>query len=311
MKNFETFVATVVAEIKGYLPEEYQDADVQIQEITKSNDRQLTGLVIKNEGNNIAPNIYLEGFFEKYEDGEDMEEILQEIANIRVDNEVQGFDADKITDLNQVKDHIVCKILNADMNKDYLEGKPHTIVEDLAVFYSVDLRWMGGDDSGHMSAPITDGILAQYGISQEELHQIAMNNLAKENLSFKSMRETLIDMLFPDGIIDETDPRVMMLPEEDESPEMYVLTNKDRLNGARAILDSKTMEGIAERVGGDFVIIPSSVHEVIIVPPNTLDTDTLNGMVQDVNAGQVAPEDRLSNHVYKYDSTSKKVVIAA
>lgn len=92
---------------------------------------------------------------------------------------------------------------------------------------------------------------------------------------------------------------------------MYVLTNAEKMNGAAAILDSKTMEGISEKLGGDFVIIPSSIHEVIILPLNTADTDTLNGMVNDVNASEVAPLDVLSNHVYKYDATAKKVVIAA
>ena len=93
--TFEEFKANVVEEIKDFLPEKYADASVTIQDVTKNNDRQLSGLTIRTEDNNIAPTIYLEGFFQKYEEGADMGDILQEIADARVSHEIeQGFDAE-------------------------------------------------------------------------------------------------------------------------------------------------------------------------------------------------------------------------
>ena len=84
---------------------------------------------------------------------------------------------------------------------------------------------------------------------------------------------------------------------------MYVLSNADKLNGAAALLDAKTMEDISEKLGGDFVVLPSSIHETIVLPLNEdMDRHTLEAMVQDVNATQVAPEERLSDHVYAYDA---------
>ncbi len=306
--TFDEFKENIVADIKDYLPEEYADAKVQIQDVVKNNDRQLSGLTIRTEDNNIAPTIYLEDFYKQYQDGADFGDIVQKLADLRVSHEIsKGFDTSRITDIDQVKDHIVCKILNADMNKDYLDNKPHTMVEDLAVFYAVDL---GGDHTGHMSAPITYGLLEQYGISQDELHQIAMDNLSNSDIEFRSMRDMLVDMMFPDGI-DENDPRAFMLPPEEETPTMFVLTNADKINGATCILDTKTMEDISEKIGGDFYIIPSSLHEVIILPDRPdIDKDTLEHMVHDVNAGEVAPEDRLSDHVYMYDSVEKEIVLA-
>lgn len=98
-----------------------------------------------------------------------------------------------------------------------------------------------------------------------------------------------------------------MLPPEEENPSMYVLSNAERLNGAAAILDAKTMEDISEKLGGDFVVLPSSIHETIVLPMNEdMDRQALETMVQDVNAGQVAPEERLSDHVYMYDSQEKE-----
>ena len=246
---------------------------------------------MRNEDSNIAPNIYLENFFAQYQDGEDLGDILQHIADIRVNHEMeQGFDVSKITDFDQVKDHIICKLVNAEMNADYLADKPHTLVEDLAVVYAVDL---GGGEGGRMSAPITNNLMEQ-----------------ESQIEFKTMRDVLVDMMFPDGI-QEGDPRAFMLPPEEENPSMYVLSNADKLNGAAALLDAKTMEDISEKLGGDFVVLPSSIHETIVLPLNEdMDRHTLEAMVQDVNAGQVAPEERLSDHVYMYDSQAKELVLA-
>ncbi|MCR5604754.1 MAG: DUF5688 family protein [Lachnospiraceae bacterium] len=165
-----------------------------------------------------------------------------------------------ITDLDQVRDHIICKLVNAEMNAEYLANKPHTRIEDLAVMYAVDL---GGSKEGHMTAVVTDNLLEMYGISKEE------------------------------------------------HPSMYVLSNSITLNGAAALLDAKTMEDISQKLGGDFIVLPSSIHEVIVLPADVeMDRRDLEAMVQDVNAGEVAPEDRLSDHVYMYDSKEKELVLA-
>ena len=308
MMDFEEFKNSVADQIKDFLPEKYADATVDLQEVTKNNDTVLTGILIKTEESNIAPNIYLEGYFEQYQDGRDMDDILQNIADVRVNHEMaQGFDVSALTDFDQVKDHVVCKLVNAEMNAEYLSDKPHTLIEDLAVVYAVDL---GGSEAGHMSAPITNSLMEQYGVTTEELHDIALHNLSESQIEFKTMRDVLVDMMFPDGI-QEDDPRAFMLPPEEENPSMYVLSNADKLNGAAALLDSKTMEDISEKLGGDFIVLPSSIHETIVLPLNEdMDRQTLEAMVQDVNAGQVAPEERLSDHVYMYDSQEKELVLA-
>ncbi len=308
MMDFEEFKNSVADRIKDFLPEKYADATVDLQEVTKNNGTVLTGVLIKTEESNIAPNIYLEGYFEQYQDGKDMDDILQNIVDVRVDHEMpQGFDVSALTDFDQVKDHVTCKLVNAEMNAAYLSDKPHTLIEDLAVVYAVDL---GGTEFGHMSAPITNSLMEQYGVTAEELHDIALHNLSESQIEFKTMRDVLVDMMFPDGI-QEGDPRAFMLPPEEEVPSMYVLSNAEKLNGAAALLDSKTMEDISEKLGGDFIVLPSSIHETIVLPLNEdMDRQTLEAMVQDVNAGQVAPSERLSDHVYMYDSQEKELVLA-
>ena len=308
MMDFEEFKNSVAEQIKDFLPEKYSDATVDLQEVTKNNDTVLTGLIIRTEDTNIAPNIHLDHYFEQYQDGRDMNDILQNIANVRVNNEMsQGFDVSKLKDFMQVKDHLACKLVNAELNSDYLADKPHTMMEDLAVMYVVDL---GKNKSGHLTAPVTDNLLEQYGVTVGELHDIALNNLAESQIEFKSIRDVLVEMMFPGGMR-EGDPRAFMIPPEEECPAMYVLSNEDKFNGAAVLLDSGTMENISEKFGGDFIVLPSSIHEAIILPASEdMDRQMLEFMVQSINAGEVPPEEKLSDHVYMYDSQEKELVLA-
>ena len=87
---------------------------------------------------------------------------------------------------------------------------------------------------------------------------------------------------------------------------MYVASNKERIHGAGVIAYPEFMEEAAKRLGGDFYVLPSSIHEVILIP-DTPDVSVLElqGIVQSVNVEQVAPEERLSDHIYHYDSKEK------
>lgn len=299
MMDFDEFKEKVKDNIKNYLPMQYEKANVSLQSVVKNNDVQLTGLMIRQEENNIAPFIYLDHYYEQYQNGMELPDIMKDIAELRVSSEQSvKLDISRITDFNQVKDNIICKLINGDMNEEYLADKPYTQIEDMAVIYVIDL---GSGAEGHMSSPITYDLMKRYGVDTQMLHEIAIHNLAKSEIVFKSMKDALMEIMFPDGVPEE-DPLAEILSAEDEIP-MYVLSNAEKLNGAASVLDKDTMETISEMLGGDFVVIPSSIHEVIILPmDDNVDKDELEGIIREVNTGQVAPEERLSYHAYQYDS---------
>ena len=122
------------------------------------------------------------------------------------------------------------------------------------------------------------------------------------------MTDMMVPQIMSDYGVDREEAIKMvndMVPTDDK---LFVLTNNQKLNGAAALLDEKMMEQIAERVGNDFYILPSSVHEVLIVPKEAgMDFKDLEAMVQEVNATQVAPQDKLSDHVYQYDNETREV----
>lgn len=309
--SFDEFKETIAEEIKAFLPDKYENADIQINTVHKNNE-ELTGITIRTGETNIAPNIYLDSYYESYLDGESMEDIMQNIADVRVEHEIEKpLDVDMITDYEKAKDRILPKIVGMERNEKYLEDKPFTQMEDLAVVYYVDMGRLGG---GTMSSPITENLMNSWGITREELHQSALSNMESKSVSsFKSMQEVMMEMMLPDmaerfgGDMDAARDAVSsMLPPDDGA--MYVLTNQEKLNGATALLDAKIMGEISEKFGENFFILPSSLHEVLIVPAREgMELSVLENMVQEVNATQVAPQDRLSDHVYKYDAQEQSV----
>lgn len=287
INSFANAVAQIIeAQAENYFPSTFEVNTVEIKEITKNNDQHLHGLLITKKGSNIAPNIYLESYYDMYKNGEEMETIIDEIARVRIDHDTPDINTDDLTDLDKVKDKITVRIFKADLNGEYLVNKPCKMVEDLAVTYAVNLS---SDPTGQMTMPITYDLLKHYEISEEELDKIAMDNLAKTEFDFKSMYDILKEMV-PEGF---------PMPPVDDS--MYVLTNKTKVNGAAAILDKGIMDKIAEQLGCDFVIIPSSIHEVIILKvENTTNVDDLKEMIGDVNNTELDPKEVLSDHPYIY-----------
>ena len=207
---------------------------------------------------------------------------------------------------DELKDKLTCKLVNAENNKEYLADKPHEIKEDMALSFVAVIEQR---DDGRLVLPITNEIMGKMGVDEKQLKDIALANLSEEKSKFMSMRDMLVGMMFPDGI-PENDPFVdMMLPPEEGPVKMYVLTNETGVNGAAKILDTNTMDDIAKELGGDFVVIPSSIHETIMLSMSEVyDYKELEAMVNEVNTGVVDPKDKLSDRVYVYDSKEHELV---
>lgn len=302
--RFEEFKVAVLNGIRDWLPEQFTTAEIGLQVVTKNNDIKLTGLTIRSVDSNIAPTIYLEGFYEKYQEGVEMPEILKRIAEIRIEHEVEGdFDASQITDFSKCRNRIFPKIVSAEWNAELLENCPYVLIEDLAVTFYIDL---GTYENGSMSVSVKNNLMHEWGVTADELYEIAVQNLSDADMgTFISMNELLSGMMLPDIMKEYDCDREaaeqilqMMMPPEST---MYVLTNKDMRHGACMVLDRKMMQKVIATVGNDFYIIPSSVHECIVLPAcENTNPSYLHEMVHEVNFSQVSVQDRLSENVYRY-----------
>ncbi|MBO4901717.1 MAG: hypothetical protein J5518_02860 [Lachnospiraceae bacterium] len=299
--DYEKFKEAVIEHVQEYLPDTYADAEISIHSVIKNNSVRLDGLMIKIPDSNIAPNIYLNHYYDQYKNGKDFDEILNEIASVRTHSCDNPFpEVGNLTCLEQIRDRIQAKLVNRTKNKEYLQDKPFTQIADLAVIYYISLK---ESDYGHASVIITDNMLSLYGISVEDLHSIALSNMRGKEAQFLTMAEVLRGLM-PD--VEDTFDHV--------DTTMYVLTNADKLNGAAMLLDIDTMDRIAEKIGTSYYILPSSVHETIIVPASITESSSLENlaeMVIEINGTQVAPDEVLSDHVYRYNYTDHTLEIAA
>lgn len=161
------------------------------------------------------------------------------------------------SDYEAAKDRLFIRVTNKETNADVLAGMPHKEVEDLAITYHV---LVNHDQNGIASAPVTDDLLRHYGVTAEQLHEDAIANSQRMlPAQLDSMQNMLFGMMTPeasDTLRDEPYPGSTML----------VLTNNVQLNGAAALFYPGVMDQAAERLGGDFIVLPSSTHEVIMIP---------------------------------------------
>ena len=293
--SYEEFKAWAADEIRAWLPPEYADADVSIHRMEKLG-LAYDGMTVVRSGQRAAAAVNLTAFYDMYQEGKTTGDIIHEMADVAVMQAPQ-MEYSVFSDYEAAKDYLFIRVANKEANADVLAGMPHKEVEDLAITYHV---LVNHDQNGIASAPVTDDLLRHYGVTAEQLHEDAIANSQRMlPAQLDSMQNMLFGMMTPeasDTLRDEPYPGSTML----------VLTNNVQLNGAAALFYPGVMDQAAERLGGNFIVLPSSTHEVIMIPADGMtDFRSLEQMVKDINRSQVAPEERLSDHVYHYDAQER------
>lgn len=309
MLSFEEFKRYVENHLEEYLPQQYKNASIGIQDVQKNNGLVLAGLTVLPIGHNIAPTVYLNKYYDEYLQGEQMEYILQDISstackhmcpqefsNVAID--FQNFD--------YVKDRVVMVAVNREMNEELLSKVPHQNFEDLAIIYKVVV---GSDRTDLSTITICNQHLNFWDASVTELHELAMKN-TRELLPVKvqSMKEVMMQEVLKDGLDPEIVEQAFEMMNIEE--QMFVISNKQQIHGAVNMMYDDVLLDIAEKVGTDLYIIPSSVHECIAVSCDVISAESLAEMVHEVNADCVSDEEVLSNHVYRFNAQERTLTLA-
>lgn len=304
MMNFEEFAEAVSEEIRRKAE---GTLDVRITGMTKNNGIKLTGITATAEGNNSGPCVYLEKFYEEYENGGmEFDEAVDEIYRLLKKHlhDIQGINISGFLDWETVKGSIYAKLINAGQNKELLGTAPHRMFLDLAVVYYAVIS--GLEIQGTGTILIRNQHMEMWGQEEENLYEAAMSNMRTDGRpDFNGIKDVIKNVL-PDANY--------FLNDREYQPciGMYVLTNRSRCYGASEILDKSTLRTIADKIGDGFIVLPSSIHEVIVLEPNDVaEYEKLAGMVQEVNATQVNEEERLSDHVYVYCRSEEVLKVAA
>lgn len=322
--NYQEFQEQIVESIKEYLPERYADSLVHIQQVHKNNGVLLEGLNIVLPEENVSPTIYLNDYYNHYRAGREMEDILQEIAMIREKCQIEGkIDIGEFLDFKKVKDKIIFKAVGVHSNQKQLQSMPHRTEQDMALIYQI---LVNKSVDGNELLTITNEIQERIGVPEETLYNLAIQNTEREfPPTFRTLTDVMKEMMRKDFIAEmmgDTENVEMkeffeMLLESQfepmEEPEipMYVLSNESLSNGASALFYPQMREKIAEELNGDFFVLPSSVHETLIIPDNgNMDYQELKVMVNEVNCTEVADTDILTGEVYFYDCERREFMIA-
>ncbi len=289
--DYKEFTRQAVTEIQERMGE---TVEIRLTEVVKNNNITLTGIMIVKKNSNVSPTIYLESFYEKHRRGESIKQIAKEIVALyeKQVGPVQ-MDMDFFTSYEMVRNNICHKLVHYEMNKEQLKQLPHIRWNDLAVIFYYDL---GESMIGKATITIRNEHMEMWGISTEELYRTAQQNMKRKRpellIPIKDMLEEIMKK---------------HLSEEYRVP-LYVLTNKDKMYGASALLYSGQLKILAEKLQSDLLILPSSVHEVLLLEDDReQDYAFYREMVREVNGSQVEPDEVLSENIYRYDRVKESI----
>ncbi len=303
--NYDQFLSRIKAIVKkrmggGYL--------VDINHVIKNNSIHLDGLIILKNGERITPNIYLNSYFESYQEGESIEDIAAKIINIYEETMEEGEQEALCIqfELNEMKSSIIFRLVNYNKNIKLLNEVPHIRFLDLAITFHCLVK---DNENGIGTIRITNEHIKNWNTTLEDITELAtINTPVLLPASVRSMNEVIIDILNKemehssenmDGkneIIEVFDQM-----KQNTMTDMYVLSNTKGINGASCLLYPDVVKELSDQLNTDFYILPSSIHEIILVKnKDKIDKNILREMVIDVNYTQVAEDEILSNNIYFY-----------
>lgn len=299
--EFCSFVTMVKEEMKKRLGAEY---DVKVSEVMKNNGVLLTGLTIIQPQVNISPIIYLDDYYEAYRTEKmEIEDIMRDIAETYTRNCIsRTVDMQFFTNYEQVREHIIFKLVNYERNKELLQDVPYMPFQDLAIVFQC---LIANEKYGSTSILIHHAHLKLWNVTTEELYQQAMENMPRlYPYELRSVKDVVLEMLGNRG------EDIKQMEENLDEVPLFVLTNVNRIHGASSLLYQNIVRDFALAADRNVFILPSSVHEVLLmVETGEESIDFLKQMVHDVNETEVEAEEFLSEHIYYYNRNTNQIVM--
>lgn len=298
MLSYGIFKEILIDNIKKYMPAEYQDYPLKVEKHAKAN--MVVDGISFAVSDGISPSIHINDVYESYKECESVEAVLRAAAEKMVKEYERISKMGSLPDF-AVKENVLMKLINTGMNQELLAHCPHREVMDLSAVY----YWaVAMDEEGIATALITNDNVGMMCVTEEELYELAKQNA-------KRLIPTTIQEL---GAFMGLNMGDLALGDEFNSVkldhEMILVTNKQGLNGAVAMLDDEALHTVAEYFGDNLHILPSSIHEIIAIKAEEGHEKELAEMVADINQKEVPLGDRLSDNVYFYDRLKRELTMA-
>lgn len=299
--DYKEFVSAVEEKVNVYLEE---GVCASLHTTVKNNGKRKRGIMVVREGVNISPTIYLEEFYEQYKRGNSFDTVIKDV--LRFYDTVKPMNSWKgefVHSYEEVKSRIVFQLINREKNQDMVSMVPCIPYLDLLIVFYVLLE-VGTDGTAIML--VRNENVKEWGVCAESLFAVAQENarrlLPAEFSTMSCIVQDIIDAK------ERVTTNLLDINRGMEQDTMYVLTNKIRNLGAACMAYDHILEMIGTRLEENYYILPSSVHEVIIVPESKSPTRAeLDAMICEINATQVKEEEVLSNRAYYYSRKSGQI----
>lgn len=299
---YKQFLTAVKERMEAALGSSYE---LELRKVPKNNGLILDGLCITRGDTHVAPAIYLNPCYDQYCKGEPLDHIVAELlALYRRNSTPPPLDYQMLSGYEGIRPNIACKLIHAASNEAILKDVPHIPWLDLAIVFYICIH---EDDTGLMTAMIHNSHLRIWDISLEDLKTSALSNSPKLFPPVISSMACIIEELNR-----KLDPRFQETRPRPETPApFYILSNRSGINGAACILYEDVLKNFADGVEKDLIILPSSIHEVLLLPDDgDISYDEMSRLVTHINRSEVPEEDRLSNQVYLYSRKTGDITMA-
>ena len=283
--SFSEFEEKVCEELKNRM----KYVEVLAHTVTKNNSVELRAITISEKGVHVSPTIYLGMYYEEYTSGTEFETIITRIMELYQQKRYRGnMNVEELLQWDNIKDKVVCRLINMEKNKELLKNVPYIPWCDLAVIFCLVLR----DDTKEMAtAMINQNLCRIWKKSAEDLMEVAKKNTVSLFPPKKMSLRNVIESMY--GKSD--------LPYDNIKDNMIVLTNTKLSHGAITFLYPNVLAEIAEELQSDLYIIPCGIHETIAIPVNVIDQKEVLNVIKDMNEHAVLETEFLSDNIYYYE----------
>ena len=297
--EFEAFKNTIMDLVSKEVEDRGLEGISMKLTTVESPDGMTDRLMVSVDDSKMSMAFRLKEIYQSVEDGEDIDHAVYKMVNTIEDNisfvkekeqDVKSF----ISDYEKVKDNTYLRLIPGD--SPILKSTPHRMIEDMALVVNVHLDSFS-DEHGKSCVVVTKPLMEMYGIDEAQLFADAeKNSLANEPIVFKPLLDMVKDLISKDEIPNPEDVGIVT----------YIATNTSGFQGAAVAGYPDFCEKAAEAIGGSFYMLPSSVHEFILIKDDgTPKAKDLNRMIKNVNETVLEPRDVLAAQCYHYDAKAK------
>lgn len=306
MDTVRAFSDYAMAQIQEHLPEQYQRADGHIKEILENNGVYRTVMEFHVPGEKVVCAVQMDMYYAEFQQGKPISEIMEGIAaQVQETYEMEKLVKENhIEDFQCMKPYLRLSLVNTGRNRQKLLCMPHREMEDLSMVCQLGLSSPEGD--GRME--VTNTVLKIWGISEDTLLDAALKNMQESRDYIMQAASSKIYELAAGSPVPENLLTASADAALDPGELFYVLTNKENNRGASAMLCPWVMKKVSDLFPEGFYILPSSIHETLIVPENgENNVKELREIVRSVNRTAVENEEVLSDNIYRYDRETERI----